>query len=128
MIISDWINVGSTIIIIFHSSLLWFIALPATHPIKIKLHAFRKGLLTSHWKYLSMAFIILLIFSLVWELTKSSPITRWSVFFISLLITSIFVQAVFSYILIVRERLQTQIKTAPVDTDRLNGPIDGGIW
>jgi hypothetical protein len=109
MTISDWIIVATTIIMILNSWFIAFVMLPAAHPGKIKALAFMKGFLTTRWKYLSSIFIVLLIFSLAWELTNSAPLTRWTVFFISLLLTSIFVQVVFIYIHIVRERLQKQI-------------------
>ena len=128
MTTSDWIIVATTIIMILNSWFIVFVMLPAAHPGKIKALAFMKGFLTARWQYLSSIFIILLVFSLVWELTKTSPLTRLSVLFISLLVTSIFVQAVFIYIHVVRERLQTQIRIAPVDTKRLSGPIDGGTF
>ena len=109
MTISDWIIVATTIIMILNSWFIAFVMLPAAHPGKMEALAFMKGFLTTRWKYLSSIFIVLLIFSLVLELTKSSSLTRWTVFFISLLVTSIFIQAVFIYIHIVRERLQKQI-------------------
>lgn len=114
MTISDWIIVATTIILILNSWLIVLVMLPAANPGKKRALALMKGLSNACWQYISITFIILLIFSLVLELTKSSPLTRWSVFFISLLVTSIFIQIVFTYIQVVRERLQKQINSGPL--------------
>ena len=112
---SDWIVVITTIIMIANSWLLWLVSVPATHPIKTRLIAFIKGFLKTRWQYLSIILIITLISSLVVELLKSTPITRWSVLFISLLTASIVVQSLLIYVLTIKQRLEQKID----DTEKL---------
>lgn len=109
MTISAWIQVGGTMIIVLNTWLLLFINLPATHQMKTRFFTFVKSLLKARWQYLSMAFIITLILALIFELTKSSQLTRWSVLFISLLVTSIIIQLLLFYIISLKQKLQQQI-------------------
>jgi len=101
MITSDWIK---TIIIISNSWLLWLASLPKNHPIKIKLHALRKGVFKTRWQYISIALIITLILALIFELIKPFPPTRLAVFFISFLVASIIVQSLLAYVMSIKQK------------------------
>jgi hypothetical protein len=106
---SDWIVIAAIVIPVVSSWFLWLIALPTTHPIKTKLLALMKRVFRTRWKYVSIAFLACMIFILPIEIFTPAPVTRWSTFFISLLVTVILIQSLLIYVISLKQKLQRKI-------------------